>query len=105
MVRYCFEMVKRIMKKFSKKSGRLTAEQARAIPVDSKYFDPILEKIYRKIRVASSRGARRITYNRIEHPVIVQNRIEEILKADGYVVRRDTDFGFNWIIDWGGEKW
>lgn len=42
-------------KLFQKKSGRLTAAEARAISIDDDYLNPIMEKVYHSIRYAASR--------------------------------------------------
>ena len=91
-------------KLFQKKTGRLNAAEARAIPVDDKYLNPIMTKIYDSIRFAASRGENKIWYYYFGHPNSTRDIIKQRLESDGYKVhnRKDTDFAHfgEWLVSW-----
>lgn len=93
------------MKKFfQKKTGRLSAAQARAIPIDDKYLNPIMGKIYSEIRFAASRGENKIWYYYFGHPNNTRDIIKQRLELDGYKVhnKKDDDFTHigEWLVSW-----
>ena len=94
-------------KLFQKKSGRLTAAEARAIPVDDDYLNPIMEKIYHSIRYAASRGENKIWYYYFGHPNTTRDIIKQRLELDGYKVHnmKDNDFTHigEWLVSWEEE--
>ena len=93
-----------LMKKSPKKPERLTAAQARAIPVDDKYLNPIMDKIYDSIRFAASRGENKIWYYYFGHPNSTRDIIKQRLESDGYKVHnmKDDDFTHigEWLVSW-----
>ena len=95
-------------KVFPEKTGRLSAAEARAIPVDDKYLNPIMDKIYNEIRLAASRGENKIWYYYAGHPNSTRNIIIQRLEFDGYKVYdvREEDFVHigEWLISWEASK-
>lgn len=91
-------------KLFQKKSGRLTAAEARAIPIDDEYLNPIMEKIYHSIRYAASRGENKIWYYYAGHPNNTRDIIKQRLELDGYKVHRMEEKNFahlgEWLVSW-----
>lgn len=93
--------MRRFMKSFSKKNERkperLTAAQARAIPIEGSLIKNILEEIYGKIRKAAALGETEthcsfsLASDRIREEIIRQ------LKDDGYYIKFT---GFSWEISW-----
>ena len=96
--------MKSFSKKFGRKPERLTAAQARAISVDDKYLNPIMEKIYNEIRFAALRGDNKIWYYYAGHPNNTRNIIRQRLEFDGYKVRdlKENNFAHlgEWLISW-----
>lgn len=96
------------MKFFQKKSERLTAAEARAIPIDDDYINPIFEKIYHKIRFAASRGDTKVYYYYLEYPDAIQEYIKQRLEFDGYKVKEFAGNDFvhvgEWLISWEESK-
>ena len=92
------------MKLFQKKSGRLSAAEARAIPIDNEYLNPIMEKIYHSIRFAASRGENKIWYYYLGHPDNTRDIIKQRLELDGYKVcdLREKEFTHigEWLVSW-----
>ena len=91
-------------KLFQKKTGRLNAAEARAIPVDDKYLNPIMDKIYDSIRFAASRGENKIWYYYSGHPNNTRDIIKQRLELDGYKVRERIGEDFihigEWLVSW-----
>ena len=91
-------------KLFQKKTGRLNAAEARAIPVDDKYLNPIMDKIYDSIRFAASRGENKIWYYYFGHPNSTRDIIKQRLELDSYKVHnmKDDDFTHigEWLVSW-----
>ena len=89
---------------FQKKTKRLTAAEARAIPVDDDYLNPIMEKIYHSIRFAASRGESKIWYYYLGHPNNTRDIIKQRLELDGYKIHdmRENEFTHigEWLISW-----
>lgn len=97
------------MKKFfQKKTGRLNAAEARAIPIDDKYLNPIMDKIYNEIRFAASRGENKIWYYYFSHPNSTRDIIKQQLESDGYKVydKKGDEFTHigEWLISWEKDK-
>ena len=95
---------------FQKKTNRLSAAEARTIPIDDKYLNPIMDKIYHEIRFAASRGENKIWYYYSGHPNNTRDIIKHRLEFDGYKVydrndRKDEYFTHigEWLISWEGE--
>lgn len=89
---------------FQKKTKRLTAAEARAIPIDDDYLNPIMEKIYHSIRFAASRGESKIWYYYAIHPNSTRDVIRQRLESDGYKVHKMEESNFahlgEWLISW-----
>ena len=97
------------MKKFfQKKTSRLSAAEARAIPIDDRYLNPIMDKIYQEIRFAASRGENKIWHYYLGHPDNTRNVIKQQLESDSYKVydmREDNIAHFGkWLISWEEDK-
>lgn len=101
--------MKSFSKKFGRKPERLTAAQARAISIDDKYLNPIMEKIYHSIRFAASRGESKIWYYYAGHPNSTCDIIKQRLELDGYKVcdLKENNFAHlgEWLISWEEYKW
>ena len=90
------------MRKFkqTRKPKRLTAAEARAIPIEVSLIKNILEEIYGKIRKAAALGETEthcsfsLASDRIREEIIRQ------LKDDGYYIKFT---GFSWEISWREE--
>ena len=91
------------MKSFSKKSERkperLTAAQARAIPIDNSFVEDGLQSIYKAIREAAGQGYSEILWRHSTFSDGVKEVIMQRLKDDGYHVV-DTRSYFVWKIVW-----
>ena len=92
---------------FQKKTGRLSAVEARAIPIDDKYLNPIMDKIYNEIRFAASRGENKIWYYYFCHPNSTRDIIKQRLELDGYKVSNMKNDDFihigEWLVSWEEE--
>ena len=95
-------------KLFQKKSNRLTAAEARAIPIDNEYLNPIMEKIYHSIRYAASRGENKLWYYYAGHPNSTRDIIKQRLELDGYKVHKMEEKNFShlgeWLVSWEVDK-
>ena len=82
----------------------MTAAEARAIPIDDKYLNPIMDKIYNEIRFAVSRGENKIWYYYSGHPNNTRDIIKQRLESDGYKVHdlKENNFAHlgEWLISW-----
>ena len=91
------------MKSFSKKSERkperLTAAQARAIPIEDSLVENILQEMYKGIREVASRGGSEILWRHSSFSDGVKEVVIQQLKDDGYHVV-DTRSAFVWKIAW-----
>lgn len=87
-----------LMRKSSKKFERLTAAQARAIPIDNSFVEDGLQSIYKAIREAAGQGRSEILWRHSTFSDGVKEVIMQRLKDDGYVV--DTRSYFVWKIVW-----
>ena len=88
-----------LMKKSSKKPERLTAAQARAIPIDNSFAEDGLQSIYEAIRETARRGGSEILWRHSPFPDGVKEVVMQRLKDDGYHVV-DTRSCFVWKIIW-----
>jgi hypothetical protein len=88
-----------LMKRFSKKSERLTAAQARAIPIDNSLVEEGLQNIYKAIREAAGRGKSEILWSHNIFPDGIKEVVMQRLKDDGYYIT-DTRSYFVWRISW-----
>ena len=92
------------MKLFQKKTGRLSAAEARAISIDDEYLNPIMEKIYHSIRFAASRGENKLWYYYAIHPNSTRDIIKQRLESDGYKVHKMAENNFahlgEWLVSW-----
>ena len=88
-----------LMKKSSKKSERLTAAQARAIPIDNSFVEDGLQSIYRAIREAAGRGNSEILWRHGAFSDGMKAIIKRRLEDDGYYIT-DTRSYFVWRISW-----
>lgn len=91
------------MKSFSKKSKykseRLTAAEARAIPIDNSFVEDGLRSIYKAVREAAGQGNSEILWRHSIFSDGVKEVIMQRLKDDGYHVV-DTRSYFVWKIVW-----
>ena len=88
-----------LMKKSSKKFERLTAAQARAIPIDNSFVEDGLQSIYRAIREAAGQGHSEILWRHGAFSDSVKAIIKQRLEDDGYHIT-DTKSYFVWKIRW-----
>ena len=91
------------MKKFPEKNKnkpeRLTAAQARAIPINNSFVEDGLQSIYKAIREAAGQGHSEILWRHSTFSDGVKKVIMQRLKDDGYHVV-DTRSYFVWKIVW-----
>ena len=91
------------MKKFPEKNKnkpeRLTAAQARAIPIDNSFVEVGLQSIYKAIREAAGQGNSEILWRHSIFPDGVKEVVMQRLKDDGYYIT-DTRSYFVWRISW-----
>lgn len=91
------------MKKFSEKpknkSERLTAAQARAIPINNSFVEDGLRGIYKAIREAAGQGNSEILWRHSSFSDGIKEIIMQRLKDDGYYIT-DTRSYFVWRISW-----
>lgn len=88
-----------LMKKSPKKPERLTAAQARAIPIDNSFVEDGLQSIYKAIREVASRGGSEILWRHSTFSDGVKEVVMQRLKDDGYHVV-DSRSAFVWKIIW-----
>ena len=93
------ERVLTSMKKSSKKSERLTAAQARAIPIDESAIQDGLQSVYKAIREAAGQGRAEIVWRPGAFSDGIRAIIKQRLEDDGYYVT-DTRSYFVWRINW-----
>lgn len=91
------------MKSFSKKSERkperLTAAQARAIPIKDSLVENVLQEMYKAIREVASQGGSEILWRHSSFSDGVKEVVMQRLKDDGYHVV-DSRSAFVWKIIW-----
>ena len=88
-----------LMKKSPKKPERLTAAQARAIPIDNSFVEDGLQSIYKAIREVARQGGSEILWRHSSFSDGVKEVVMQRLKDDGYHVV-DTRSYFVWKIVW-----
>ena len=88
-----------LMKKSPKKPERLTAAQARAIPIEDSLVENVLQEMYKGIREVASRGGAEILWRHSSFSDGVKEVVMQRLKDDGYHVV-DTKSAFVWKIIW-----
>ena len=88
-----------LMKKSPKKPERLTAAQARAIPIDNSFVEDGLQNIYKAIRETARQGGSEILWRHSTFSDGVKEVIMQRLKDDGYHVV-DARSCFVWKIVW-----
>ena len=88
-----------LMKKSSKKPERLTAAQARAIPVEDSLVENVLQEMYKGIREVASRGGSEILWRHSSFSDSMKDIIKRRLEDDGYYIT-DTRSYFVWRISW-----
>ena len=86
-------------KLFQKNSNRLTAAEARAIPVDDKIVTQELDTIYNLVRTMARCGEHAISWSYLTY----SNEQAQIIKArlveDGYNIKEVKGL-FSWLISW-----
>lgn len=91
------------MKKFSKKPKnkleRLTAAQARAIPIEDSLVENVLQEMYKGIREVASHGGSEILWRHSSFSDGVKEIVKQRLIDDGYHVV-DSRSAFVWKIIW-----
>lgn len=91
------------MKKFSEKPKnkpeRLTAAQARAIPIEDSLVENVLQEMYKAIREAAGQGNSEILWRHSSFSDGIKEVIMQRLKDDGYHIV-DTKSVFVWKISW-----
>lgn len=88
-----------LMKKSPKKTERLTAAQARAIPIEDSLVENVLQEMYKAIRKVASQGGSEILWRHSSFSDGVKEVIIQRLKDDGYHVV-DSRSAFVWKIIW-----
>ena len=88
-----------LMKKSPKKPERLTAAQARAIPIEDSLVENILQEMYKGIREVASRGGSEILWRHSSFSDSMKDIIKRRLEDDGYYIT-DTRSYFVWRISW-----
>lgn len=88
-----------LMKKFPKKPERLTAAQARAIPIEDSLVESVLQEMYKAIRKVASQGGSEILWRHSSFSDGVKEVVTQRLIDDGYHVL-DTKSAFVWKITW-----
>ena len=91
--------MKRFSKKIEHKPERLTAAQARAIPIDNSFVEDGLRSIYKAIREVASHGGSEILWRHSSFSDGVKEIIKQRLIDDGYHIV-DTKTVFVWKIIW-----
>ena len=88
-----------LMKKSSKKFERLTAAQARAIPIDNSFVEDGLQDIYKAIREAAGQGNSEILWRHGAFSDGMKVIIKQRLEDDGYRIVNTGSY-FVWRITW-----
>ena len=91
--------MKNFFKKNERKPERLTAAQARAIPIDNSFVEDGLQSIYKAIREAAGQGSSEILWRHSIFSDSVKEVVMQRLKDDGYYIT-DTRSYFVWRISW-----
>ena len=88
-----------LMRKSSKKFERLTAAQARAIPIDNSFVEDGLQNIYKLIREAAGQGNSEILWRHGAFSDGMKVIIKQRLEDDGYCIVNTGSY-FVWRITW-----
>ena len=91
--------MKSFSKKIEHKPERLTAAQARAIPINNFFVEDGLRGIYKAIREAAGQGNSEILWRHSSFSDGIKEVIVQRLKDDGYHIV-DTKSAFVWKIIW-----
>lgn len=91
--------MKRFSEKFGRKLERLTAAQARAIPIEETLVENALQEIYRGIRKVASHGESEILWRHNSFSDGIKEIVRQRLEDDGYYID-DTTSIFSWKIIW-----
>ncbi len=91
--------MKRFSKKFGRKLERLTAAQARAIPIEEAIVENALQEIYRGIREVASHGESEILWRHNSFSDGIKEIVRQRFEDDGYYID-DTTSIFSWKIIW-----
>ena len=91
--------MKRFSIKIKHKHERLTAAQARAIPIDDSLVEDELNEIYRRIREAASHGESEIVWFASYSSDGIKEIVKQRLEDAGYHVDNITGV-FRWKISW-----
>ena len=92
-------MKKFFQKNSPKKPERLTAAQARAIPIDNSFVEDGLQSIYKAIREAAGQGHSEILWRHGAFSDGMKTIIKRRLEDDGYYIA-DTRSYFVWRVSW-----
>lgn len=91
--------MKSFSKKFERKPERLTAAQARAIPIDNSFVEDGLQSIYKAIREAAGQGNSEILWRHGAFSDGMKAIIKQRLEDDGYYITVTRSY-FVWRISW-----
>ena len=91
--------MKRFSIKIKHKPERLTAAQARAIPIDDSLVENALNEIYRRIREVASHGESEIVWLASYSSDSIKEVVKQRLEDAGYHVDNTTGV-FSWKISW-----
>ena len=91
--------MKNFFKKNKCKPERLTAAQARAIPIDDSLVENALNEIYRRIREVASHGESEITWLAGYSSDGIKEIVKQRLEDAGYHIDNTASI-FNWKITW-----
>ena len=86
-------------KLFQKKTGRLSAAEARAIPIDDSFVEDGLQSIYKAIREAAGQGSSEILWRHGAFSDSMKAIIKRRLEDDGYYITNTRSY-FVWRISW-----
>lgn len=93
--------MKNFFKKSERKPERLTAAQARAIPIDNSFVEDGLQSIYKIIREAAGQGKSEILWRHSVFSDGIKAIIKRRLEDDGYYITSTASY-FVWRISWKG---
>jgi hypothetical protein len=91
--------MKKFFEKTKNKTERLTAAQARAIPIDNSFVEDGLQSIYKTIREAAGQGNSEILWRHGAFSDGMKAIIKQRLEDDGYYITGTTSY-FVWRISW-----
>ena len=87
------------MKFFQKNSNRLTAAEARAIPIDDKIISQELDTIYSLVRTMARCGEHTISWSYLTYSEEQKQIISARLVEDGYNIKQVKGL-YSWLISW-----